>query len=175
MFNKLIWYAYQQFHSGRLFKIKRRWITYIHRIKLKSCGEQVTIHPNVEIRGHQNIEISDHVSINHNSELYGGGGIYIGKGTMLSYYVTILSDSRTFMGEEPLKAATRKGQRVYKKTTIGRDVWIGTRAIILPGVTVHDHAIVAAGSVVTKDVQSWDIVAGNPAKVVGNRLSEKQV
>lgn len=145
---------------------------YIHKTKLKTCGTGVSIHPSVEIRCHQNIQIGNDVSINHNSELYGGGGISIGDGSMLSYYVTVLSDSRSFFGPRPLKDQERLKDRILKKTTIGKDVWIGTKAIIMPGVHVKDHAVVAAGAVVTKDVEEWDIVGGNPARKINNRLDE---
>jgi virginiamycin A acetyltransferase len=57
--------------------------------------------------------------------------------------------------------------------TIGNDVWIGTRAIILPGVDIGDGAVVGAGAVVTKDVDSYSIVAGVPAKEVGRRFDEE--
>ena len=53
--------------------------------------------------------------------------------------------------------------------TIGDDVWIGTRTIILPGVKIGNHSIIGAGSVVTKDVPEWAIVAGNPAKLIRYR------
>jgi acetyltransferase-like isoleucine patch superfamily enzyme len=49
---------------------------------------------------------------------------------------------------------------------IGDNVWIGRSAIILPGVTIGDNAVVAAGAVVTKDVEEATLVAGNPARVV---------
>jgi len=55
--------------------------------------------------------------------------------------------------------------------TIGDRVWIGYRAIVLPGVTIGDGAVVAAGSVVTRDVRPYAIVAGNPAREIGNRTS----
>lgn len=53
-----------------------------------------------------------------------------------------------------------------KPITIGSDVWIGMNCIILKGVTIGDGAIIAAGTVVTKDVEPWTVVAGNPSKVV---------
>lgn len=53
-----------------------------------------------------------------------------------------------------------------KPIKIGNDVWIGERAIILKGVTIGDGAVIAAGSVVTKDVTSFSIVGGNPAKLI---------
>ena len=52
---------------------------------------------------------------------------------------------------------------------VGDDVFIGARALVLPGVTIGDGAVVGAGAVVTKDVPSWKIVAGNPAKEIGER------
>lgn len=171
---KLLFYLYTHLHSGYFFQIQKSVMTYIHKSRFKSCGKGLSLHPNVEIREHSGIEIGDNVSINHNTELYGGGGISIGSGTMLSYYVTVLSDSRSFLGTEPLKSAKRNGERVRKKTIIGNDVWIGTKAIIVPGVTVHDHAIVAAGAVVTKDVEAWSIVGGNPAKKIGSRLANHE-
>lgn len=146
---------------------------YVHRIKLKSCGSGVSIHPNVEIRSHENIEIGNRVSINHNSELYGGGGICIGDGTMISYYVTILSDSRSFLGKKPLKSKERNSERISRKTYIGKDVWLGTKCTVMPGVKIGDHAIVASGAVVTKNVEEWAIVGGNPAKKIGSRLVDE--
>lgn len=59
----------------------------------------------------------------------------------------------------------------YKKTTIGNDVWIANRAIVLQGVNIGNGAVVGAGSVVTKDVPPYAIVAGNPAKVIRYRFS----
>ena len=53
--------------------------------------------------------------------------------------------------------------------TIGDRVWIAYRAVILPGVTIGEGAIVAAGAVVSRDVAPWTIVAGNPAREVGTR------
>lgn len=54
---------------------------------------------------------------------------------------------------------------------IGHDAWIGAAAILLPGVTVGHHAVVGAGAVVTRDVEPWTVVAGNPARPI-RRLEE---
>jgi maltose O-acetyltransferase len=63
----------------------------------------------------------------------------------------------------------QQGRADLKSVVIEDDVWIGTRAIILPGVTVHHGSIIAAGAVVTKDVPEYAIVGGNPAKVIKYR------
>jgi len=60
-------------------------------------------------------------------------------------------------------------------TTIGHDVWIGHAAVIMPGVTVGNGAIVAAGTVVTRDVPAYAIVAGNPGSVVRYRFDEQAI
>lgn len=62
-----------------------------------------------------------------------------------------------------------QGYTEVQPVTVGNDVWIGARSIILPGVIIGDGAIIAAGAVVTKDVESYSIVAGNPAKKVKDR------
>lgn len=61
------------------------------------------------------------------------------------------------------------------KIIIKDDVWIGYGAIIFTGITIGQGAIIAAGSVVTKDVPSYSMVAGNPAKVKGYRFNEEQI
>ena len=61
------------------------------------------------------------------------------------------------------------------ETRIGNDVWIGANSVILKGVTVHDGAIVGAGSVVTRDVPPYSIVAGNPAREIRKRYSEEDI
>ena len=66
----------------------------------------------------------------------------------------------------PIGAQGMTGKR---KVTIGNDVWIGQRAMIMPGVTVGDGSIIAAGAVVTKDVPPYSIVGGIPARVLKTR------
>ena len=58
---------------------------------------------------------------------------------------------------------------MQKAISIGNDVWIGARSIVLTGVTIGDGVVVGAGSIVTKSVPSNTIVAGNPAKMIGMR------
>ena len=56
-----------------------------------------------------------------------------------------------------------------KDVTIGNDVWLGANSVVVAGVTIADGALIAAGSVVTKDVLAYQIVGGVPAKVIGER------
>lgn len=60
-----------------------------------------------------------------------------------------------------------------RDTIVGNDVWFGTNSVIMPGVTIGDGAIIGAYAIVTKDVEPYTIVAGNPAKIVRKRFSDE--
>ena len=83
-------------------------------------------------------------------------GIHIDENTMLTAYVTILTHD--FINAE------------HKDTYIGKNCFIGMNSIVLAGVTIGDSVVVAAGSVVTKDVPSNSLVGGNPAKVIKENI-----
>lgn len=72
--------------------------------------------------------------------------------------------------KDPYRLLTRKAP-----TMIGNDVWIGVGAVVLQGIQVGDGAVVAANSVVTKDVAPFSVVAGNPARVIKKRFSDSQI
>ena len=86
-------------------------------------------------------------------------GVFIGPGVLL---VT---------ENHPEQPAVRRN--VYAKPiVVGHGVWIGAGAVILPGVTIGEHAVVGAGAIVTKDVPAGVIVAGNPARIVRSIKTE---
>lgn len=63
----------------------------------------------------------------------------------------------------------------FKRTAVGSDVWIGTKAVIRDGVSVGDGAVVGAGAIVTKDLEPYGIYAGNPARLLRFRFSDTQI
>jgi acetyltransferase-like isoleucine patch superfamily enzyme len=83
----------------------------------------------------------------------------------------IASDHRI---DDPCRPIKDSGYGVLADVRIGNDVWIGTSATILKGVHIHDGAVVGAGAVVTKDVGSCEIWAGNPARKVRDRFPVKE-
>lgn len=168
-FKKVIWFLYSQYKYGFFDLVRKKIKKSFWKLFLGELGVNVTIHPSVLIRGAENIKIMNNSNINHGCEIYGAGGITIGKGTMIAYEVMIFSDTRMYKSSEPLKSL--KG-RLQKPVVIGNDVWIGARTIIMPGVIINDHAIIAAGSVVTKNVGQWEIHGGNPAKKIGMRIEK---
>ena len=94
-----------------------------------------------------------------------------GKYVMFASEVAIVGGDHRY--ELPGIPMMFSGRPELPPTVIGDDVWIGYRAIINAGVTIGDGAIVAAHSVVTKDVPAYSIVAGVPAKVIGMRFSSQ--
>ena len=70
--------------------------------------------------------------------------------------------------------AERRRELIIKKVTIEDDVWIGTGAVILPGVTLHRGAVIGAGAVVTKDVDAYTVVGGVPAKFIKDIKKEQE-
>jgi acetyltransferase-like isoleucine patch superfamily enzyme len=98
--------------------------------------------------------------------IYGHGGVEIGESTLVSMHCTILSSNHAIPAPGTL---IRDLPDELLPTKIGRDVWIGANAVILGGVTVGDSAVVAAGAVVTKDVEAGAVVAGVPARLLRKR------
>lgn len=121
------------------------------------------------------IRIGSHCFVGEQSRIWSAGKISLGDRVLISHGVNIF-DSLT----HPISASKRHKQFVEIVThghprqinldeqpvMIGDDVWIGCLSIVLRGVTIGKGAIIGAGSVVTKDVPPWTIVAGNPAKII---------
>jgi acetyltransferase-like isoleucine patch superfamily enzyme len=98
--------------------------------------------------------------------IYGHGGVEIGEYTLVSMHCTILSSNHAIPAVGIL---IRDVADELLPTKIGRDVWIGANAVILGGVTIGDGAVIAAGAVVTKDVEAGAVVAGVPASLIRKR------
>ena len=112
------------------------------------------------------IKIGSDSYIGPNSYLDGVGGIYIGSNVLISPNCKLISTQHNF--QDP-KVTINKQGRELSKVVIEDDVWIGANSVILPGITIHKGAVVGAGSVVTKDVKSYEVVVGNPAKKIKER------
>lgn len=93
--------------------------------------------------------------------------IRIGDNLLTGKWVTITDNSHGSTDAETLQSPPLTRKMVSKgAVVIGKNVWIGDKATILPGVMIGDGAVIAANSVVTKDVAPYSVVAGNPARVV---------
>ncbi|WP_051545878.1 DapH/DapD/GlmU-related protein [Lactobacillus hamsteri] len=106
--------------------------------------------------GHQ-VEIGEHVFINHNVTMMAHGGIKIDDGVMIGPHASLLTVNHDFHNHRILEVSP-----IHLK----KNAWIGANTTILSGITIGENAIVAAGAVVTKDVEPNTIVGGNPAHVL---------
>lgn len=80
-----------------------------------------------------------------------------------------------WMPEMPAFAGAANGFQPAGDTVIGNDVWIGTEAIVMPGIRIGDGAVIGARAVVTNDVEPYTIVGGNPAKVIRKRFADPDI
>lgn len=99
--------------------------------------------------------------------LYGRGGIAIGEDVMIGHYATIYSSQHQW-DRDPSLPMIYQGHK-SAPVEIGDDVWIGAHVVVLPGVHIATGTVVAAGAVVTRDTDPYSIVAGSPARPIGQR------
>lgn len=129
---------------------------------LKKCGKS----PRVK----QGAEISPNATLGNYSELGTNcliqANVHIGNNVIMGPDVKIYSRNHKY---ESLEVPIQKQGKNYYKTTVGNDVWLGANVIITAGCNIGNHAIVAAGAVVTKDVPDFAIVGGVPAKILKYR------
>jgi len=126
----------------------------------KSTDKTFSLIPPFYTNYGRNMDIGKNVFINYGCYFNDLGGITIEDDVMIAPRVSLVTAGH------PLDPAERKHGITYKPIKIEKNVWIGTAAIILAGVTVGENSIVAAGAVVTKDVKPNCMVAGVPAKVI---------
>jgi len=120
----------------------------------------------VEILYPRGLYLGERVSVGWFAELDARGGINIGHDTNISSHVKLITGSHDL--DDPNFTAD------FLPIHIGHHCWIGTSAIVLPGVRIGDGAVVAAGAVVTHDVEPWTVVGGIPAKEIRKRsLNDK--
>lgn len=139
----------------------------LHKAKI---GKGTNIHPTVIIREGEYVSIGEHCLINHNNLIQAGkskvGSITIGNYVHTGVNVMFMAFNHGFYTRD---IPTKDQDYLDAPIVVEDDVWIGAGSIILAGVTIGKGAIIAAGAVVNKDVPSYAIVGGVPAKVLKMR------
>lgn len=144
------------------YRLRRLYLT---RILRYTIAPSASIHSGGWVTGFQ-LSVGEHSVINRNCRLDARGGIYIGANVRISPECYLISASHD--PHSPSFAGSSKPTAI----TVHDYVWLGVRALVLPGVTIGRGAVVGAGAVVTRDVPPMAIVAGNPARVIGHRQAE---
>lgn len=119
-----------------------------------------------EVFAHGPIVLAAEVSLNARVTMDGGAaGIHVGEGTRIASGAALYAFDHGMAPDRAIRSQPVRSRGIR----VGRDVWIGANACVTDGVTVGDHAVVAMGAVVTRDVPAWAIVGGSPARVIGDR------
>jgi len=138
---------------------------YVCSKMFKKCGKRVKVEQGALIGSGLNIEIGDDSGIGKNCRV---NNVIIGNSVMMAEDVLTFANNHNF--EDVSVPMIKQGFSNTRTLIIEDDVWIGARAIILASVSkIGKGAIIAAGSIVTKDVPNYAVVGGNPARVIKYR------
>lgn len=156
-------------------------IHYLTEVKNTVLGEYCTLYEHSQIR---NSRIGSFTYVQRNANIYNttiGKFCSIGPNIITcpgKHPTNLISTSPVFFSTQKQCQITFTLNEFFKecgKVDIGNDVWIGANVIILEGVKIGDGAIIAAGAVVTKDIPSYAIVGGIPAKIIKMRFDEELI
>ena len=155
-----------------VFSLPRyRFFTFFKKLLLQimgsKIGDNVVIYPGVWITPGRNLRLGNNVDLAKDVLITSSGGVEIGERTLVGYRTQILSSNHNIPSSKDkifYSGHSNKSIKIYN------DVWIGANCVILPGVIIEEGAVVAAGSIVTKNVKAFTIVGGNPAKIIKNRI-----
>ena len=147
--------------AGPVFRYYRSAVLRLWGAKI---GKRCAVAASAKIWAPWQLEIGDYVALGPRSEIYNVAKIIMGSN------ITVSQDAYLCTASHDISQL--KKPLVTKPINLGDSTWIAARAIVLPGVTIGEGAVVAAGAVVTKDVEPWTVVGGNPAKVLKKRCLE---
>lgn len=145
--------------AGPLF---RYWRSFVLRLWGAKIGKRCAIAAGVKIWAPWNLEIGDYVAVANGAELYDVAKVRIG------HHVTISQDAYICTASHDI--GTKLKPLTFSEIEAGAFSWICAKSIVLPGVIIGEGAVVAAGAVVTKDVEPWSVVGGNPAREIKKRV-----
>lgn len=142
-------------------KIFHGWRRFLLRLFGAKIGKGVHVYPSVKIWAPWNLEMGDHSCLANEVDCYCAAKIKIKAHATVSQYSFLCTASHDY--EDPHMPL------ITAPIVLGDGVWIAADVFVAPGVTIGEGAVVGARSSVFKDVESWSVVAGNPAKLIKKR------
>lgn len=139
---------------------------YLRIVWRASIGRRVVYYSGVRLMSGRNLSVGDDVDFATGVLVTTDGGVSIGDRVLIGYGTRIISGNHNIPEN---RGRIFNGGHTRVPISIGNDVWIGASCVVLPGVTIGEGAVVAAGSVVTRDVEPFCIVAGVPARILRRR------
>lgn len=136
------------------YRLRQAYFVWVLR---NSCRHPVALHRHLRLFCVGGVSIGHGTTINRRATLDGRGGLEIGSNVSVSEGVKLLTATHDVQSTD--------FELQLRPVRVADWVWIGVDAIVLPGVTVGEGAVVGAGSVVTRDVEPYTVVAGNPASL----------
>lgn len=120
---------------------------------------------------HGPVTLGESVSINHHVTMDGGSkGIFIGDNTRIAAYCQLYAFNHGLLPEKLISAQPTQSVGIH----IGCDVWLGANVGVVDGVVIADHVVVGMGSQVTRNASEYTIIAGNPARIIGDRREKNR-
>lgn len=126
------------------------------------CGKGIIVKRGAYFGSGSGIRVGHRAQIGHNSRI--DHSVEIGDDVLMGPDVVIMTGGHAYLDSDT--PINQQGAVSRKPVKIGRDVWIGTRVVILPGVEIGQGAVIGASSVVTKSIPAFAVAAGSPARVV---------
>jgi maltose O-acetyltransferase len=147
----------------RVCQLHAAWLDARLRSKLAACGDRSTLEQPLVLNGPDKITIGQDSTLNAFVHIWGNGGVTIGDRVLVASHTAITSVTHDYTADQVF------GTVALKPVVIEDDAWIGSGAVIMPGVTLGRGCVVGAAAVVTRDVPPYAIVTGIPARVTKYR------
>lgn len=166
---RILYYVFAQFipmHPFPGWKIGYTLRAFLCKKTLSFCGEDIVC------KNRCYFGKGDRLSVGHRSQLGQSarlnGKITLGNDVIMGPDVVMMATSHAYAKVDiPINL---QGEAPERAIEIGNDVWIGTRVIILPGVSIGSHSIIGAGAVVAQSFPEYSVIGGNPAKLIKGRI-----
>lgn len=162
IFIRVLWYIFWSLMISWTPRIFNKWRIFLFKVFGAKIGKKVLILGNVWVDMPWNLTIGDFSAIGKRVWLYNFAKVDIGKNTVVSQDTTICTASHDY---------TNPYMPLYSQPIkIEDQVWIGAECFLMPGIKVAEGAVIGARSLVTKDMPSWMVCAGNPCKPLKERI-----